>query len=93
MLEAQQLTIDGQQRIIEELQEAVESIEGETKSGDDEFILYAVEPNDSLGKICSEMGIDYWNNRSTILKLNNIKDENVIFVGQILVFPSYMKNA
>ena len=91
MLETQQLTIDNQQEIIEELRASVQALQEKAEPQEDEYILYTVEPGDALGRICAKLGIDYWKNRSVILELNHIKDENVILVGQILMFPSYMK--
>ena len=91
MLEAQQLTINNQQEVIEELKANVAELKNQPGSQEDDYILYTVKPGDALGRICAGLGIDYWKNRSMILELNHIQDENVILVGQILMFPSYMK--
>lgn len=91
MIENQQLTIDNQQEIIEELRASVKALEEKTETQEDEYILYTVESGDTLGRICAKLGIDYLKNRSVILGLNHITDENVILVDQILLFPSYMK--
>ena len=91
MLEAQQLTINNQQEVIEELKANIAELKNQPGSQEDDYILYTVKPGDALGRICAGLGIDYWKNRSMILELNHIQDENVILVGQILMFPSYMK--
>ena len=91
MLEAQQLTINNQQEVIEELKANIAELKTQPGSQEDDYILYTVKPGDALGRICAGLGIDYWKNRSMILELNHIQDENVILVGQILRFPSYMK--
>ena len=91
MLEAQQVTIDNQQKVIEELKATIAELKDQSSSQEGDYILYTVKPGDSLGRICAGLGIDYWQNRSKILELNHIQDENVIVTGQILLFPSYMK--
>jgi proteasome lid subunit RPN8/RPN11/LysM repeat protein len=91
MLEAQQSTIDNQQKIIEELKASVQALEENAELQQDGYILYTVEPGDTLGAICARLGIDYWKNKGVILELNRIKDENVILTGQVLLFPAYMK--
>ena len=92
MLDDQQLTIDNQQKIIEDLRASVQALEEESAAHKDEYILYTVEPGDTLGSICARLGIDYWKNRSIILEVNHIRDENIVIVGQVLLFPSSLKD-
>ena len=68
----------------------IAELKNQPGSQEDDYILYTVKPGDALGRICAGLGIDYWKNRSLILELNHIQDENVILVGQILIFPSSM---
>lgn len=91
MLETQQLAINNQQEIIAELKENTAELNNQPVSQEDDYILYTVKPGDELAKICAGLGIDYWQNRSKIFEINHIQNENVILVGQILKFPSYMK--
>ena len=90
MLEAQQIRIDNQQEIIEGLRENVEELKEQPGNFEDNYILYTVKPGDTLGGICTELGISYWRNKSLILELNHIQNENVISAGRILIFPTDM---
>ena len=54
---------------------------------DGSFILYTVEPGDSLFSICEDQGIDYGTYLSLILGLNGIEDGNYIEAGQKLILP------
>lgn len=47
------------------------------------FFLIAV----GLIAICKSLGIEYHANRETILSLNHIANENIIYTGQVLLFP------
>lgn len=80
-IEEQQSTIDTLYGIIAEHEE------------DSRYVEYTVKSGDTLGKICTTLGIDYQQNKAEILSLNNISDENVILVGQTLVFPQSMVSA
>lgn len=83
-----QAVISAQQQTIDELSTAVE----ELKNGnDDEYIVYTVKAGDTLSRICYTLGIDYGANRSEILRLNNITNENVIVGGQTIFFPKTMQ--
>ena len=86
-LESQQIVIDNQQQVIEELKASVDELKNSSNPDGDEYILYTVKPGDTLGKICAGLNIDYWKNRDVILSLNNISNENVVLVGQNLIFP------
>lgn len=86
-LESQQITIDNQQQVIEELKATVEEMKNSSDPEGDEYILYTVKPGDTLGRICASLNIDYWKNRDIILSLNNIANENIVLVGQNLIFP------
>ena len=88
----QGILIDNQQQIIANLQTTVDELKEQNAENGDEYILYTVKSGDSLGKICSSLGVDYWKNRDLILNLNNIKDENIIIVGQVLFFPKSIQN-
>ena len=91
-LESQQITIDNQQAVIDELKAQVEELQTTSSDKEDEYIIYTVKAGDTLGKICTGLGIDYWKNRNVILNLNNISDENIILVGQTLIFPKSFQN-
>ena len=51
------------------------------------FKKYKIQKNDTLELICKNAGIDYKKSISTVLKINNIKNENKIFEGQLLYLP------
>lgn len=88
-LDTQKTTIDSQQKAIKDLTASVDKMK--KQSGQDgEYVSYTVKSGDSLAGICADLGIDYGANKSKIMELNNISDENVIFVGQTLKFPSSM---
>lgn len=55
-----------------------------------EYIFYTVKDGDTLASICRSFGFDYANHRREVTKLNNITNENMLYVGQILIFPSTM---
>lgn len=85
-IESQQITLDNQQKIIEDLQAQIAEIQaGQTSSSD--YIVYTVKTGDTLAGICKSLGIEYHANREIILSLNHIANENVIYTGQVLLFP------
>lgn len=85
-IESQQIILDNQQRIIEDLQAQIAEIQaGQTSSSD--YIVYTVKTGDTLAGICKSLGIEYQANRETILSLNHIANENLIYTGQVLLFP------
>ena len=84
---AQQSDIARQQVEIEELRRMVEAREEQMSEPEKEKISYIVKVGDTLNGICDELGIDYWKNRSAILELNHIQNENIILVNQELRFP------
>jgi len=59
----------------------------ETTESDDDYIVYIVQPGDTLFKICQEHGIDFHANRALILRMNYMDDANVISIGQKLLLP------
>ena len=59
----------------------------ETTESDDDYIVYIVQPGDTLFKICQEHNIDFYANRALILRFNYIEDANVISIGQKLLLP------
>ena len=59
----------------------------ETTESDDDYIVYIVQPGDTLFKICQEYGIDFHANRALILRMNYMSDANVISIGQKLLLP------
>ena len=50
-------------------------------------MIYTVTRGDTLAKICAKCGLDYWKNSAEILEINGLKNENEIFIGQILKLP------
>lgn len=86
-IESQQIVLDNQQEIIDDLSETVAELQ-EGQEANDEYIVYTVNAGDTLAEICKEIGIDYRSNLETILSMNHIADENVIYSGQVLIFPN-----
>ena len=85
MLENHEITLQNQEKVLEELKAFVENSKQE--SDEAKFITYTVVEGDTLAKICSEHGLDYKTNINIIIELNNIKDVNLIYVGQKLLLP------
>ena len=85
MLENHEITLQNQEKVLEELKAFVESSKQE--SDEAKFITYTVVEGDTLAKICSEHGLDYKTNINIIIELNSIKDVNLIYVGQKLLLP------
>ena len=48
---------------------------------------YTVEKGDYLSKICADHKIDFDKNREWIVKTNNLKNPNILSVGQTLILP------
>lgn len=59
----------------------------ETADTDDDYIVYIVQPGDTLFNICQEHNIDFYANRALILKMNYMNDANVLSIGQKLLLP------
>lgn len=59
----------------------------ETTESEDDYIVYIVQPGDTLFKICQEHNIDFYANRALILRMNYMDDANVLSVGQKLLLP------
>lgn len=55
-----------------------------------EYVFYTVKEGDTLASICRGFGFDYANHRREVTALNNIRNENMLYVGQILIFPRTM---
>ena len=85
MLENHEITLQNQEKVLEELKAFVENSKQE--SDEAKFITYTVVEGDTLAKICSEHGLDYKTNINIIIELNSIKDVNLIYVGQRLLLP------
>ena len=85
MLENHEITLQNQEKVLEELRAFVENSKQE--SDEAKFITYTVVEGDTLAKICSEHGLDYKMNINIIIELNSIKDVNLIYVGQKLLLP------
>ena len=85
MLENHEITLQNQEKVLEELKAFVENSKQE--SDEAKFITYTVVEGDTLAKICSEHGLDYKTNINIIIELNSIKDVNLIYVGQKLLLP------
>lgn len=86
MIENHEITLQNQEKIIEELKAFVENSKQE--SSDTKFITYTVVAGDTLAKICTEHGLDYRANIRIIIELNGIDDVNLIYVGQKLLLPT-----
>ena len=84
----QKTAIDDQQKKIDELSASIEALKKQNGGG--EYIKYTVNSGDSLDAICARLGIDYQANKEKIKEINGISDENIIFTGQTLKFPSSM---
>lgn len=74
------------------LLDKVTSIEGalaeqETTDTDDDYMVYIVQPGDTLFKICQEHNIDFYANRAIILRMNYMDDANMLQIGQKLLLP------
>jgi LysM repeat protein len=59
----------------------------ETTVSDDDYIVYVVQPGDTLFKICQENNIDFYANRALILRMNYMDDANYLTIGQKLLLP------
>ena len=86
-IESQQIVLDDQQEIIDELSKTVAVFQSGQAVADD-YVVYTVKAGETLAGICKEIGIDYHANRNTILSINHIADENIIYTGQVLIFPN-----
>lgn len=51
------------------------------------FNIYIVKADDTLEKICETNNLDYMENLKTIMKVNGISDEDLIYAGQELLLP------
>ncbi len=58
-----------------------------TAYADGDTWVYEVKSGDYLSLICSKNGIDYAKNQEWIIKTNNLKNPNVLSVGQQLKLP------
>lgn len=85
MLESHEITLQNQEKVLEELKAFVENSKQE--SSDTKFTTYTVVAGDTLAKICTEHGLDYRANIRIIIELNGIEDVNLIYVGQKLLLP------
>ena len=61
--------------------------ESENESDVVEFRVYTIKEGDTLQKVCNENNLDYTSRKSEILKLNSIKDENKIYIGETMYLP------
>lgn len=86
MLENHEITLQNQEKVLEELKAFVENSKQE--SSDAKFTTYTVVAGDTLAKICAEHGLDYRANIRIIIELNGIEDVNLIYVGQKLLLPT-----
>lgn len=86
MLENHEITLQNQEKVLEELKAFVENSKQE--SSDAKFTTYTVVAGDTLAKICAEHGLDYRANIRIIIELNGIEDVNLIYVGQRLLLPT-----
>ncbi|MBW6409685.1 LysM peptidoglycan-binding domain-containing protein [Clostridium weizhouense] len=49
--------------------------------------VYTIKEGDTLNEICKKNNIEYAKNKSTILKINDIENEDEIYFGQTLYLP------
>lgn len=49
--------------------------------------VYTIQDGDTLNTICNKLNIDYVENKSVILKMNGIANENKIYSGERLYLP------
>ena len=59
-----------------------------TAYADGDTWVYEVKSGDSLSLICSKNGIDFAKNREWIINTNNLKNPDVLTVGQKLTLPA-----
>lgn len=86
MIQNNEVMIQNQENTLNELKSFHEKSESEVN--DVKFITYTVEAGDTLAKICAEYGLDYEKNIGMIIGINNIKDINLIYAGQVLLIPA-----
>lgn len=85
MIQNNEIIIQNQENTLNELKSLHE--EGESEVGSVQFITHTVAAGDTLAKICAEHGLDYEKNIGMIIGINNIKDVNLIYAGQVLLIP------
>ena len=90
-LESQQTALDNHQKVIEELQTQITEIQADQVLAGD-YVVYTVKTGDTLAGICKTLGIEYHASRATILNLNHIANENLIYTGQVLLFPKVVED-
>lgn len=98
-LDTQQDTITRQQQTIDELlagaatqtplasEPPVNTPTPAPTPSEEPYQLYTVKNGDTLARICLNLGLNYATQRDEIMKLNNMTNENLIFVGQTYKFP------
>ena len=79
-------------KLAQELQQEKKSskiTEEQDKPADDivKLKVYTIQDGDTLNEICIKNNIDYFKDKSEILKINGITDENKIYCGQRLYLP------
>lgn len=52
-----------------------------------DYIVYIVQPGDTLFEICQQHGIDFYANRALILRMNYMDAPDVLKIGQKLLLP------
>ncbi len=86
MIENQEITLQNQEEVLNALKAFVEEKRTED-SATISFKAYTVVKGDSLEKICSDNGIDYYSNIKIILAINGIENANQINIGQTILLP------
>ena len=84
MLETHELTLPNQDELISELKVLLEK---EPQEVGEAYKVYTVVAGDTLSKICAANNLDYGTYCSTIIAINEIKDPNLIYVGQTILLP------
>ncbi len=89
-LQEQMSLIQNQQKVVDDLQNKIESNSSDYSESEQQncgYIVYIVKSGDTLSAICELHNIDYDANRRTILGINHIADENTVYPGQVLILP------
>ena len=64
---------------------ASNDISGDAFSG--YVVGYTLAKDDTVGKVCKRLGIDFYQNQTTITKINNITDYSKLPVGKVVWLP------
>ena len=65
----------------------VEALKNTPQNNGVQFVRHVVISGDTLASICQEYGVNYNEVRRELLNINNISDENKIYIGQVIYIP------